>query len=483
MKTTVFVIACVLTIAFDAVAEEFPELIKKTRAAVVRIEVSGPGSKSLGSGFVVRDDGVVATNYHVIDDAASGSVIFEDGRSLEIVGLLVERKDHDMALIKVASQDKLPTLPLCERLPEQGEDVFTCGNPKGLRFVVSRGIVSAVADTNEIINSDQRLASELRGDYSPDATWIQTDAPISSGNSGGPLINSKGEVVGINTWNRTDGQNLNFAGSALTLRKMLKLATDVPVPLPKARPNVAQMSAKPADSFAGGSRDRIVLPTDAVLDFSIFSKTATLLSDADRAQMQATGAFSIPYPSGKPFALIQHQSGKLHGVCCAQHENGNAMLIGRYVKGERSGNFRVVSDDGRPLLDAQYSRDDKDGFVCFYQEGSPALVQECSKGKPVWSHRVEDYTVTDSLDHKSVGSEPQSTKMTLLLDSLAAFEKKLKTNEQGVKKLVKELEEDIRKQRAAARGAYSQQMIQQRINARAQQNAAVISGLRAASGF
>ncbi len=474
-----FVVSAAISAAGD-----FSDLVKSVRESVVRVEVSGAGTASLGSGFVVRDDGVIATNYHVIDDAARGKVVFEDGHSLDIVGVLVERKDHDMVLLKVASEDKLPTLPLRETLPEQGEDVFTFGNPEGLRFVVSRGIVSAIADTTEIMRSDAKLARELGDDYSPDATWIQTDAPISSGNSGGPLIDNNGEVVGINTWNRTGGQNLNFAGSAVTLRKMLKLATGAPKLLPKARPAMNTLSAPPASTLPGAmSQNRITLPTDKVLDFSIFSQSATLLTDADRAQMQAAGAFSIPYPSGKPFALLQHRSGKLHGLCCAQHENGAAMLIGRYVNGERSGNFRMASDDGQPLLDSQYARGDKNGFTCFYDDGVPLLIQECAGGKPLWSHRVQDYAVAESFDHKSSDSDLASEEVKKLLSALSEFEKKVKTNEMNVKKLVKELEDDIRKQRAAARGAYSQQMIQQRINARAAENGAIISGLRSASGF
>jgi S1-C subfamily serine protease/antitoxin component YwqK of YwqJK toxin-antitoxin module len=475
--------AAVAITSTASLAGDFAELVKQVRPSVVRIEVEGPTSKGIGSGFVVRDDGIVATNFHVVGTAAKGHVIFEDGRTAPILGLVGEKRGHDMVLLKIGTDATLSSLPLCEQLPEQGEDVFTFGNPEGLRFTVTRGIVSAIADTEEIMHSDAGLAREMRRKFSPDATWIQTDAPISSGNSGGPLINSKGEVVGINTWCRTDGQNLNFAGSALTIRKMLKLAANEPGPLPAARASMNTMTVRPGEDVKSWSRDRIALPTGKTLDFDIFSKLATVLSDADRTQLEAQGAFSINYPSGKPFALLQHMNGELHGLCCAQHENGNAMLLGRYEKGERSGNFRMAADDGKPLLDAQFARGKKNGLVCFYKEGQPLLVQECSKGKPQWSHRLEGYEVAESLEHKTNKDSTASEKMQEAIDALAAFEKKLKANEVQVKKLVKELEEDIRKQRAAARGALSQQMIQQRINSRAAENAAVINGLRSASGF
>ncbi|MEI7929611.1 MAG: S1C family serine protease, partial [Verrucomicrobiales bacterium] len=147
MRNLFLAVVCFAASSSIAKAEDFSEVVKAVRNSVVRVEVSGPEGETLGSGFVVRDDGVIATNFHVIDSASRGKVVFEDGRSMEIIGMLVERRDHDMVLLKVESAQKLPVLPLCQALPEQGEDVFTFGNPKGLRFVVSRGIVSAVVET------------------------------------------------------------------------------------------------------------------------------------------------------------------------------------------------------------------------------------------------------------------------------------------------------------------------------------------------
>ena len=125
MRNLFLAVVCFAASSSIAKAEDFSEVVKAVRNSVVRVEVSGPEGETLGSGFVVRDDGVIATNFHVIDSASRGKVVFEDGRSMEIIGMLVERRDHDMVLLKVESAQKLPVLPLCQALPEQGEDAVS----------------------------------------------------------------------------------------------------------------------------------------------------------------------------------------------------------------------------------------------------------------------------------------------------------------------------------------------------------------------
>lgn len=226
----------------------------------------------------------------------------------------------------------------------------------------------------------------------------------------------------------------------------------------------------------------ISLPSGSSLDIGALAAAAVPPTERDISRMQAAGAFLIEYPSGKPFALLQNNSGKLHGACFAWHENGAPMLVGNYQQGERAGAFRIAADDGTPLMDAQYLRGNKDGLSCYYSGGSLALVQEHTKGRLSWSHRLESQEVVESIEHVAFQPARPSADMDELLQSLAAFEKRLKVNEYDIKKLVKELEDDIRKQRAAIRGALSQRMIQQRINARAAEKAALISGLRAVCG-
>lgn len=139
--------------------------------------------RSLGSGFIIEPDGLILTNFHVVDNAETITVRLLDGR--ELAGKVVGKDQKtDIALVKISARD-LPVAPLADsdRL-EVGEWVMAIGNPFGLDNTVTSGIVSA---------KDRQIGA---GPYDH---FIQTDASINPGNSGGPLVNLEGEVVGINT--------------------------------------------------------------------------------------------------------------------------------------------------------------------------------------------------------------------------------------------------------------------------------------------
>ena len=152
--------------------------------------------RSLGSGFIVSDDGYILTNNHVVEKADEITVILLDKEEFraEVVGT---DPKTDIALIKIKAGKKLPSVPLgdSEKL-EIGEWVLAIGNPFGLGHTVTAGIVSA---KGRVIGS---------GPYDD---FIQTDASINPGNSGGPLFNLVGEVVGINTAVIQGGQGIGFA--------------------------------------------------------------------------------------------------------------------------------------------------------------------------------------------------------------------------------------------------------------------------------
>lgn len=139
---------------------------------------------SLGSGFVIDSEGFVVTNNHVIDDADEITVKFSDGLELPAEVLGRDAKT-DLALLKVTSDDPLPFVPFGDSdAARVGDWVMAIGNPFGLGGTVTVGIVSA---RNRDINS---------GPYDD---YIQTDASINRGNSGGPLFNMDGQVIGVNT--------------------------------------------------------------------------------------------------------------------------------------------------------------------------------------------------------------------------------------------------------------------------------------------
>ncbi len=139
---------------------------------------------SLGSGFVISPDGIIITNNHVIDNADEIEINFSDGRVLE-AKLVGRDRDTDLAVLKVSSRTPLPYVDLADSdRAEVGDWVIAIGNPFGFGGSVSAGIISA---RNRDLNSG-------RSD-----DFIQTDAAINRGNSGGPLFNLGGEVVGVNT--------------------------------------------------------------------------------------------------------------------------------------------------------------------------------------------------------------------------------------------------------------------------------------------
>jgi serine protease Do len=152
--------------------------------------------RSLGSGFVIEEEGLIVTNHHVVKDAETITVIFYDETEAEAEVIGKDPKT-DLALIKVDVDRKLPTVTLgdSDKL-RMGDWVLAIGNPFGLKYTLTAGIVSA---------KGREIGAGPYDDF------IQTDASINPGNSGGPLINMKGEVIGINTAIVAGGTGIGFA--------------------------------------------------------------------------------------------------------------------------------------------------------------------------------------------------------------------------------------------------------------------------------
>jgi serine protease Do len=164
---------------------------KQVRPAVVSISREG-GS---GSGVVIRREGVILTNAHVVGDHKTLDVQLADGRKFQgqVVGV---DPTVDIAVVKVPAND-LPEAPITDSDQLQvGQTAIAIGNPLGLKGTVTTGVVSA---TNR-----QRSADDFVG-------FVQTDAAINPGNSGGPLLDSQGRVIGINTWIIGRASGLGFA--------------------------------------------------------------------------------------------------------------------------------------------------------------------------------------------------------------------------------------------------------------------------------
>ena len=150
--------------------------------------------------------------------AASKVTVFTaDGKKTESPGFVSKVREKDLAIIQI-DPNELNVVPIAiaKDLPEKGEQVAAFGAPQGFDFSATNGIVSGIRTGKEIHETlvEMNRSMEFAGKkYDEDTNWIQTTAAISGGNSGGPLVNMKGEMVGINTWTHRGGQNLNFASS------------------------------------------------------------------------------------------------------------------------------------------------------------------------------------------------------------------------------------------------------------------------------
>ena len=154
--------------------------------------------QATGTGFIVSSDGVLITNYHVIEGASDAQIKLSNGEVYDRVRVLDYDKRRDIAVLRIRATG-LPVVPLGDsEKVVQGDDVVAIGNPKGLEQTLTVGVISA-------------RRTDLPGKEG--TSLLQTQTPISPGSSGGPLFNSRGEVIGITTLAVTGGgsQNLNFA--------------------------------------------------------------------------------------------------------------------------------------------------------------------------------------------------------------------------------------------------------------------------------
>jgi serine protease Do len=178
-----------------------PELVELLTPSVVQIAVGLPQGQAVGTGVILDESGLILTNWHVVEGALAITVAFEDGTITE--GELFRRDPLlDLAIIKVSDQNNLrPAIFGDSEALRIGEDVVAIGHALGLRGgpTVSKGVVSAL---------DRTIVGEAGGDLTG---LVQTDAAINEGNSGGPLVNMFGEVVGINTAKINIGDRIGFA--------------------------------------------------------------------------------------------------------------------------------------------------------------------------------------------------------------------------------------------------------------------------------
>ena len=198
---TVLVLGAIATLS----QESLPALVKRVEPSVLLVQSYASGGKRLaqGTAFFIGGEGDVITSRHVLVGAERAQVKTSEGHTYAVRAVVAEDRARDLVRLSLdIPPGAANPLPLALALPEPGETVLVIGSPLGLEQTVTDGIVSAI----------RRLG--------PVGQVIQMSAPISPGSSGSPVVNMLGQVVGVASFRRQDGQNLNFAIPAKALSEL-----------------------------------------------------------------------------------------------------------------------------------------------------------------------------------------------------------------------------------------------------------------------
>jgi S1-C subfamily serine protease len=197
----------------DAYSKTVIDIVETVSPSVVHLQIRGErrghAAHGSGSGVIISPDGIVLTNNHVVDGAREIDVAMTDGRQFR-ARVLGRDGDTDLAVLRAETPDKLPAARLANsKQVKQGQIAVAIGNPLGFESTVTAGIVSAVGRSLRAQNG--RMIADV----------IQTDAALNPGNSGGPLVSSAAEIIGINTAMIMGAQGICFSVASNTALHVL----------------------------------------------------------------------------------------------------------------------------------------------------------------------------------------------------------------------------------------------------------------------
>lgn len=192
-------------VSIDAVARDEGDPRARLLKMLLGVD-TGDMPPQVGSGAVVSEEGHIVTNLHVVRGASAVTVYLNDGRAFP-ARILGGDPRTDLALLQIDAERLVPVRWGNSDAVRVGQGVFAVGNPLGLQETVTRGIISA---------KGRRASTEAVNEF------FQTDAAVNQGNSGGPLIDLRGQVVGINNLVTSSGQGISFAIPSNTVRRVIE---------------------------------------------------------------------------------------------------------------------------------------------------------------------------------------------------------------------------------------------------------------------
>ena len=225
--------------------------IDEVTNAVVKFETKSPtGGNATGSGLIINDRGWVATNYHVAKEMNTETKAkFFNGHLVGIAGIIAEAPDRDLAIVQlkeVPPQSMILDINYQDR-PKIGTRIFTYGSPTFSDFTLCQGIVGRVLTFSEYLNGRSPATTAVKSH--PDQIWIQTDAKTAPGNSGGPLLDESGRVLGINTFVGPGGAS--YAQHIRYLRELSETASGNIKPLKSIADKMAEQITTPPPAGGG----------------------------------------------------------------------------------------------------------------------------------------------------------------------------------------------------------------------------------------
>ena len=238
---TLSLLLSVLAIMPAATEVDLTQLIKEVEPAVLFIRIYDRNKEPIasGSGFFISSDGEFVTNRHVMEGAYYATALSPNGKRYTITKVTGVHPEADLVKGTVGNlTEPVPYLRISKEGVVKGQRIYVFGNPTGMLFTVSDGIVSAL-----------RTMPKL-------GPVIQMTAPISGGSSGGPVVNGQGEVVGISVagFDANVGQNINFAVPADFITALVPPSSSPLVPDPGGQPQAAPPQAQPIIRRAGHRR-------------------------------------------------------------------------------------------------------------------------------------------------------------------------------------------------------------------------------------